>query len=69
MLKTWNSWRRKWQLTQVFLPRKFLGQRSLAGYSSWDQKETDTTSYTYYLNFKEDTYLSVLQLCIDLVAL
>ena len=23
----------KWQLTPVFLPEKFLGQRSLAGYS------------------------------------
>ena len=26
-------WRRKWQLTPVFLPRKFQGQRSLVGYS------------------------------------
>ena len=26
-------WRRKWQLTLVFLPGKFYGQRSLAGYS------------------------------------
>ena len=25
------SWRRKWQLTPVFLPGKFHGQRSLAG--------------------------------------
>ena len=25
-------WRRKWQPTPVFLPRKFHGQRSLAGY-------------------------------------
>ena len=28
-------WRRKWQPTPVFLPRKSHGQRSLAGYSSW----------------------------------
>ena len=28
-------WRRKWQPTPVFLPRKFRGQRSLAGYSPW----------------------------------
>jgi len=27
-------WRRKWQPTPVFLPRKSHGQRSLAGYSS-----------------------------------
>ena len=26
-------WRRKWQPTPVFLPRKFHGQRSLVGYS------------------------------------
>ena len=26
-------WRRKWQLTPVFLPGKFHGQRSMAGYS------------------------------------
>ena len=28
-------WSRKWQLTPVFLPEKFHGQRSLAGYSPW----------------------------------
>ena len=31
-------WRRKWQLTPVFLSRKFHGQRSLAGYSPWGHK-------------------------------
>jgi len=36
-------WRRKWQPTPVFLPRKFQGQRSLAGYSAWGYKESDTT--------------------------
>ena len=30
----WIPWRRKWQPTPVFLPGKFYGQRSLAGYSS-----------------------------------
>ena len=34
-------WRRKWQPTLVFLPGKFHGQRSLAGYSSWGGKELD----------------------------
>ena len=29
--------------TPVFLPREFHGQRSLAGYSSWGCKESDTT--------------------------
>ena len=31
--------RRKWQLTPVFLPKKFHGQRSLAGYHPWDHKK------------------------------
>ena len=29
--------------TLVFLPREFYGQRSLAGYSPWGCKESDTT--------------------------
>ena len=36
-------WRRKWQPIPVFLPGKFHGQRSLAGYSPWGRKESDTT--------------------------
>ena len=36
-------WSKKWQPTPVFLPGKFHGQRSLAGYSSWGCKESDTT--------------------------
>ena len=36
-------WRRKWQPTPVFWPGECHGQRSLAGYSSWDHKELDTT--------------------------
>ena len=38
-------WSTKWQLTTVFLPRKFHGQRSLAGYSPWDRRELDTTEW------------------------
>ena len=37
-----SPWRRKWQ-PMVFLPGKSLGQRSLAGYSPWGCKESDTT--------------------------
>ena len=37
------SWRRTWQLTLVFLPRESYGQRSLADYSLWGHKESDTT--------------------------
>ena len=35
--------RRKWQPTSVFWPGEFHGQRSLAGYSPWGLKESDTT--------------------------
>ena len=38
-------WRRKWQCTPVFLPGKFHRQRSLAGYSPWVCKESDTTEH------------------------
>ena len=31
-------WRRKWQATPVFLPKKSYGERSLMGYSPWDGK-------------------------------
>ena len=42
-------WRRRWQSTPVFLPGKFLRQRSLAGYihgvaTSWTQLSTYTHS-------------------------
>ena len=33
---------REWQPTPVFLPGEFHGQRSLAGYSPWGCKESDT---------------------------
>ena len=36
-------WRRKWQPTRVFLPGESHEQRSLASYSSWGHKESDTT--------------------------
>ena len=36
-------WRREWQLTPVFLPGEFQGQRSLAGYSPQGCKESDMT--------------------------
>ena len=38
-----RPWRREWQLTPIFLPEKFHGQRSLADYSSWGCKELDMT--------------------------
>ena len=35
----------EWQPTAVFLPGKFHGQRSLAGYSPWGRKESDLTEW------------------------
>ena len=39
-------WRRAWQPTLVFLPGESHGQ-SLAGYSPWGHKESDTTERTH----------------------
>ena len=36
-------WRREWWPTPVFLPGESHGQRSLAGYSPWGCKDSDTT--------------------------
>ena len=46
------TWRNKWQSTSVFLPGKFHGQRSLAGYSPWSGNESDTTERTYRVKVK-----------------
>ena len=39
-------WSRKGQPTPVFLPGKFHGQRSLAGYSPWGLEKSDMTEHT-----------------------
>ena len=50
-------WRRKWQPTSIFLPRKSHRQRSLAGYSQWGHQESDMTeqlsmhTVVYFLQF------------------
>jgi len=43
---------RKWHPTQVFLPGKFHGQRSLEGYSPRGSKESDTTENTHTHTYK-----------------
>ena len=50
MWKTWFDswvgmipWRRKQLHNAVYWPGEFHGERSLAGYSSWGLKESDTT--------------------------
>ena len=38
-----TPWRREWLPILVFLPGDFHGQWSLAGYSPWGSKKSDTT--------------------------
>ena len=46
-------WRWKWQSAPVFLPGKFHGQRSLAGYSPRGRKESDTTQHSTHPSLLE----------------
>ena len=41
--EAFQSWSDLWQPTPVFLPGESYGQKSLAGYSPWGHKESDTT--------------------------
>ena len=50
-------WRRKGQPTPVFLPAKFLGQRSLVGYSPWGCKELDTAEQLTLTHIWIDRYM------------
>ena len=43
------SWRRKWQHTPVFSPRKYHRQNSLAGYGPQGHKELDMTDCMHEL--------------------
>ena len=38
-------WSRRWPPTPIFLPRKPHGQRSLAGYNPYSDRESDTTEH------------------------
>ena len=44
----WALWRRQWHPTQVFLPGKSHGWRSLVGCSPWGRKESDTTEWLHF---------------------
>ena len=47
-----DAWRREWLPTPVFLPGKLHGQRSLAGYSSWESQrlrhDWATNTFTFH---------------------
>ena len=49
------SWKRIRQLTPVFLPEKFHGQRSLTGYGPWGHKELGMAEHTHFAY--TDTFL------------
>ena len=46
-----TPWKKEWQLTPVFLPTEFHGQRSLVGYSPWCHKELDMAEQLTHFNF------------------
>ena len=48
-------WKREWLPTLVFLPGEFHGQRSLANYSPWGQKESDMTEQLTFSLFIPST--------------
>ena len=51
-------WRRKWQLTPVFLPGESHGWRNLMGYSPRGRKESDTTErlhFHFHCHFQGDS--------------
>jgi len=54
-------WRREWQPTPVFLPGKFHGQKSLAGYSPCSHRESDMTEHAgcKYINNFEYIFLTL----------
>ena len=52
-----RQWRRKWQPTPIVLSGEIHGQRSLAGYSPWGHKESDTTErLTQYMTNKHSRH-------------
>ena len=74
-----STWGNKWQPTPVVLPGKSHGWRSLAGYSPWDCKESDTTEWPHFFlsalfinyNYRKEnlTVLHEVELYYDLIIL
>ena len=54
-------WKRKWQPTSVFLPGELHGQKSLAGYSPWACKESDTNEWLTHIYFAFQWNTDILQ--------
>ena len=60
-----TPWRGKWQPTSAFLPGESHGQRSLAGYSLWGLRESDTTEATCHTCMTR--YFFVVLICVYLI--
>ena len=61
-------WRKKWQPTPVLLPGKFLGQRSLVGYSPWDHHESHMTEQLHFKKMKYSIFSLFLSIHVCLYA-
>ena len=57
----------KWQPTPISLPGKLHGQRSLAGYSPWDCKESDKTEWLTHSTNSRETFSDIVS-CDDIQA-
>ena len=66
VIKYYGKWRRKWQLTPVFLPGKAHGQKSLVGYSPWSHNESDTTEHTQYNSLGTSLVVWWLRICLPM---
>ena len=55
-----TSWNRKWQPTLVFLPGKFHGQRSLAGYIPRGYKQLDMAKHLHIHSWNTDNWQKIL---------
>ena len=55
--EAFQSWSDLWQPTPVFLPGESYGQKSLAGYSPWGHKESDTTEQLNNKNNNNNSYI------------
>ena len=57
-----DPWRREWQPTPVFLPGESHGQRSMAGYSPWGHRESDTAEHLNMLTIFSVSYTFITDL-------
>ena len=52
-------WRKKWQPTPLFLSGESHGLKSLAGYSPWGYKESNTTEATKHMHMRRTNWQTI----------